>query len=36
LYWGAIITAAENPYSTPVTVGQDGKMAEDVETAVKL
>lgn len=46
MHWGAIIAApgytdpaiAEaggNPYGTSVTVGQDGKMAEDVEGAVK-
>jgi NAD(P)H dehydrogenase (quinone) len=45
-HWGAIIAApgytdpsifagGGNPYGTSVTVGQDGKMAENVEAAVK-
>jgi len=45
-HWGAIVAAAGyadpsaykaggNPYGTSVTVGQDGKMVEDVEAAVK-
>jgi len=45
-HWGAIIAApgytdpitfaaGGNPYGTSVTVGQDGKMIEDVEAAVK-
>ncbi|MBB6451766.1 NAD(P)H dehydrogenase (quinone) [Salirhabdus euzebyi] len=46
MHWGAIIAApgysdpvlfgaGGNPYGTSVTVGQDGKMVEDVEGAVK-
>ena len=46
LHWGAIIAApgysdqsvfaaGGNPYGTSVTVGQDGKMIEDVEASVK-
>ena len=46
MHWGAIIAApgytdpvlfgaGGNPYGTSVTVGQDGKMVEDVEAAVK-
>ena len=46
MHWGAIIAtpgysdevifgAGGNPYGTSVTVGQDGKMIEDVEGAVK-
>lgn len=46
MHWGAIIVppgysdqalfaAGGNPYGTSVTVGQDGKMVEDVEAAVK-
>ncbi|PRO66194.1 NAD(P)H:quinone oxidoreductase [Alkalicoccus urumqiensis] len=46
MHWGAIIAApgytdpvlfaaGGNPYGTSVTVGQDGKMADDVEDAVK-
>jgi len=46
MHWGAIIAtpgysdpvifgAGGNPYGTSVTVGQDGKMIEDVEEAVK-
>ena len=46
MHWGAIIAApgytdpvlfaaGGNPYGTSVTVGQDGKMLEDVEAAVK-
>ncbi|PAD34816.1 NAD(P)H:quinone oxidoreductase [Terribacillus saccharophilus] len=46
MHWGAIIAtpgytdpvlfaAGGNPYGTSVTVGQDGKMIEDVEAAVK-
>src|SRR5690625_1277240 len=46
MHWGAIIAtpgysdpvvfgAGGNPYGTSVTVGQDGKMVEDVEVAVK-
>jgi NAD(P)H dehydrogenase (quinone) len=46
MHWGAIIAApgftdhsvigaGGNPYGTSVTVGQDGKMIEDVESAVK-
>jgi len=46
LHWGAIIAApgysdqsvfgaGGNPYGTSVTVGQDGKMVEDVEDSVK-
>lgn len=46
MHWGAIIVptgytdpvlfdAGGNPYGTSVTVGQDGKMVEDVEDAVK-
>lgn len=46
MHWGAIIVppgytdpvlfgAGGNPYGTSVTVGQDGKMIEDVEAAVK-
>jgi len=46
MHWGAIIVppgytdpvlfgAGGNPYGTSVTVGQDGKMIEDVEGAVK-
>lgn len=46
MHWGAIIAptgytdpvifgAGGNPYGTSVTVGQDGKMVEDVEEAVK-
>ncbi|WP_072710950.1 NAD(P)H:quinone oxidoreductase [Lacicoccus alkaliphilus] len=46
MHWGAIIAspgytdpvlfgAGGNPYGTSVTVGQDGKMVEDVEDAVK-
>src|SRR5699024_8783174 len=46
MHWGAIIAtpgytdpvifgAGGNPYGTSVTVGQDGKMIEDVEDAVK-
>lgn len=46
MHWGAIIvptgysdpsifTAGGNPYGTSVTVGQDGKMVEDVEGAVR-
>lgn len=45
-HWGAIVaapgytdpvtfSAGGNPYGTSVTVGQDGKMIEDVEAAVK-
>lgn len=45
-HWGAIVAApgysdpvlfgaGGNPYGTSVTVGQDGKMVEDVEGAVK-
>ena len=45
-HWGAIVAtpgyadpsiykAGGNPYGTSVTVGQDGKMVEDVEAAVK-
>ncbi|RSK28484.1 NAD(P)H:quinone oxidoreductase [Bacillus sp. HMF5848] len=45
-HWGAIIaapgytdqsafTSGGNPYGTSVTIGQDGKMVEDVEQAVK-
>jgi NAD(P)H dehydrogenase (quinone) len=45
-HWGAIIAApgytdpvlfgaGGNPYGTSVTIGQDGKMIEDVEAAVK-
>ncbi|MDW0113446.1 NAD(P)H:quinone oxidoreductase [Sporosarcina saromensis] len=45
-HWGAIVAApgytdpvtfgaGGNPYGTSVTVGQDGKMIEDVEAAVK-
>lgn len=45
-HWGAIIVppgytdsaifgAGGNPYGTSVTVGQDGKMIEDVQSAVK-
>lgn len=45
MHWGAIIaapgytdnstfTAGGNPYGTSVTVGQDGKMIEDVQAAV--
>ncbi|WP_455675661.1 NAD(P)H:quinone oxidoreductase [Pradoshia sp.] len=45
-HWGAIVAtpgyadpsiykAGGNPYRTSVTVGQDGKMVEDVEAAVK-
>jgi NAD(P)H dehydrogenase (quinone) len=45
-HWGAIIAApgytdpvlfaaGGNPYGTNVTVGQDGKMIEDVQAAVK-
>lgn len=45
-HWGAIVVApgytdavtfgaGGNPYGTSVTVGQDGKMIEDVEAAVK-
>lgn len=46
MHWGAIIAApgytdqsifaaGGNPYGTSVTVGQEGKMAEDAEAAVK-
>ncbi|MDW0110603.1 NAD(P)H:quinone oxidoreductase [Sporosarcina aquimarina] len=46
MHWGAIIVppgysdavlfgAGGNPYGTSVTVGQDGKMIEDVEDSVK-
>ncbi len=46
MHWGAIIVppgysdavlfgAGGNPYGTSVTVGQDGKMIEDVEESVK-
>ncbi|RLL42750.1 NAD(P)H:quinone oxidoreductase [Oceanobacillus piezotolerans] len=46
MHWGAIIvppgytdqvlfSAGGNPYGTSVTQGQDGKMVEDVEAAVK-
>ncbi|HIS29022.1 MAG TPA: NAD(P)H:quinone oxidoreductase [Candidatus Avamphibacillus intestinigallinarum] len=46
LHWGAVIAApgysdqsvfaaGGNPYGTSVTVGQDGKMVEDVEASVK-
>lgn len=46
MHWGAIIVppgysdpvlyeAGGNPYGTSVTVGQDGKMVENVEAAVK-
>lgn len=46
MHWGAIIAApgytdpvlfaaGGNPYGTSVTIGQDGKMIEDVEAAVK-
>lgn len=46
MHWGALIAApgytddsiyaaGGNPYGTSVTVGQDGKMIEDVEAAVK-
>jgi len=46
MHWGAIIAtpgytdqavfgAGGNPYGTSVTVGQDGKMIEDVEESVK-
>ncbi len=46
MHWGAIIAtpgytdpvlfgAGGNPYGTSVTVGQDGKMIEDVQDAVK-
>lgn len=46
MHWGAIIAspgytdpvlfgAGGNPYGTSVTVGQDGKMVEDVEDSVK-
>ena len=46
MHWGAIIaapgytddsifTAGGNPYGTSVTQGEDGKMIEDVEAAVK-
>jgi len=46
MHWGAIIAApgytdpvlfgaGGNPYGTSVTVGQDGKMIEDVQSAVK-
>lgn len=46
MHWGAIIAApgytdpvlfgaGGNPYGTSVTVGQDGKMVDDVEAAVK-
>lgn len=46
MHWGTIIAApgytdpvlfaaGGNPYGTSVTVGQDGKMIEDVEAAVK-
>lgn len=46
MHWGAIIVApgytdpvllgaGGNPYGTSVTVGQDGKMIEDVQAAVK-
>src|SRR5690625_3893383 len=46
MHWGAIIVppgysdpvlyeAGGNPYGTSVTVGEDGKMIEDVEEAVK-
>lgn len=46
MHWGAIIAptgytnqvlfgAGGNPYGTSVTVGQDGKMIEDVEASVK-
>ncbi|MEC1523757.1 NAD(P)H:quinone oxidoreductase [Neobacillus niacini] len=46
MHWGAIIAApgytdpvtfgaGGNPYGTSVTVGQDGKMIDDVEAAVK-
>ncbi|WP_076759240.1 NAD(P)H:quinone oxidoreductase [Edaphobacillus lindanitolerans] len=46
MHWGAIIAApgytdpvlfaaGGNPYGTSVTVGQDGKMVEDVKDAVK-
>ncbi|AFS77484.1 NAD(P)H: quinone oxidoreduvtase, type IV, flavoprotein WrbA [Gottschalkia acidurici 9a] len=46
MHWGAIIVppgytddsifkAGGNPYGTSVTVGQDGKMIEDVEASVK-
>ncbi len=46
MHWGAIIAtpgytdpvifgAGGNPYGTSVTVGQDGKMIENVESAVK-
>lgn len=45
-HWGAIVVtpgytdpvlfgAGGNPYGTSVTIGQDGKMVEDVEPAVK-
>ena len=46
MHWGAIIvppgytdqsafSSGGNPYGTSVTVGQDGKMVEDVQAAVK-
>ncbi len=46
MHWGAIIVppgysdpvlfaAGGNPYGTSVTQGQDGKMVEDVQAAVK-
>jgi NAD(P)H dehydrogenase (quinone) len=46
MHWGAIIAtpgytdpalfgAGGNPYGTSVTIGQDGKMIEDVQAAVK-
>lgn len=46
MHWGAIIAApgytdpvlfgaGGNPYGTSVTVGQDGKMIEDIQAAVK-
>jgi NAD(P)H dehydrogenase (quinone) len=46
MHWGAIVAApgytdpvtfgaGGNPYGTSVTVGQDGKMIEDVQAAVK-
>ncbi len=45
-HWGALVvtpgytdpvvfSAGGNPYGTTVTIGQDGKMVEDVEAAVK-
>ncbi|MBE1553179.1 NAD(P)H:quinone oxidoreductase [Sporosarcina limicola] len=32
---GSVYAAGGNPYGTSVTVGQDGKMVEDIEAAVK-